>query len=88
MIVSIGLFQIRGLSTFALELGFLLEEYAGGKGALPPKKRRQKNSLYIATIEKANSLISCLIEENRMDALGLVVVDEVRTNTIYLWYIL
>ncbi|CAG9791714.1 unnamed protein product [Diatraea saccharalis] len=68
--------KIWSLSPFALNLDFLVEEYAGGKGLIPPKRRRKKKSIYIATIEKALSLIRSLIELDRLDELGLIVVDE------------
>ncbi|NWT15698.1 HELQ Helicase, partial [Vireo altiloquus] len=67
---------IQGLSSFGIELGFLVEEYAGSKGRFPPIKRRVKKSLYIATIEKGHALVNSLIETERICDLGLVVVDE------------
>ncbi|XP_066892063.1 helicase POLQ-like isoform X2 [Kogia breviceps] len=68
--------KISGLSSFGIELGFFVEEYAGSKGKFPPIKRREKKSLYIATIEKGHSLVNSLIETERINSLGLVVVDE------------
>ncbi|XP_074202561.1 helicase POLQ-like isoform X2 [Camelus bactrianus] len=68
--------KVSGLSSFGIELGFFVEEYAGSKGKFPPIKRREKKSLYIATIEKGHSLVNSLIETGRISNLGLVVVDE------------
>ena len=69
---------MRGLSQFAVDLDFLVEEYAGSKGVFPPKQRRKRNTLFVCTIEKAHSLLNSLIEHDRQDQVGLVVVDEVR----------
>lgn len=43
---------------------------------MPPRKRRQKKSIYIATIEKGLTLLDSLIESGRAEELGLIVVDE------------
>lgn len=75
--VSIVQEKIRSMTSFALELGFCLEEYAGPKGKFPPTKRLHKRTLYICTIEKAHALFNALVSEGREKELGLVVTDEV-----------
>lgn len=74
--VSIVQEKVHDLSNFALELGFLVEEYAAGKGCIPLRKRRNRKSVIIATIEKAFAVIISLIETNQLQDFGLIVVDE------------
>lgn len=74
--VSLVQEKVRGLSPFAVDLNFVIEEYAGIKGTIPPRRRRKRHTLYICTIEKAHSLINSLIENKHLQEIGLVVVDE------------
>lgn len=75
--VSLVQEKVRDLSPLAVDLGFLVEEYAGARGALPPVRRRQRCAVYVATIEKAHFLVDALTELGRLSELGLLVVDEV-----------
>lgn len=76
--VSIVQEKVKLMKEFSEYFEFYCEEYANLKGRLPPIKRRNnKNTLYICTIEKANSLINSLIETNRLqNEIGLIVCDE------------
>jgi POLQ-like helicase len=64
------------MSPLAVALNFRIEEYSGGKGTLPPRKRPNRNAIFICTIEKALMLFDSLVENSRENEIGLVVVDE------------
>ncbi|XP_053670502.1 helicase POLQ-like [Anopheles nili] len=74
--VSLAQEKMIALSPFALELQFLLEEYSGGKGQCPPRRRRKKNAIFVCTIEKSLLLLDSLVQEGRANEIGLVVIDE------------
>uniref|UniRef100_A0A1Q3EVX4 Putative dna polymerase theta n=1 Tax=Culex tarsalis TaxID=7177 RepID=A0A1Q3EVX4_CULTA len=74
--VSIAQEKLAALAPFAVDLAFLVEEYSGGKGTIPPRKRKHKNSIFVCTIEKALVLLNGLIEVDRANEVGLIVIDE------------
>ena len=75
--VSLVQEKVASFSMLGTKLNFLVEEYAAGKGKLPPIQRRKANTLYICTIEKASALVDSLMFEKRLDEIGIVVVDEI-----------
>ncbi|XP_058129329.1 helicase POLQ-like [Anopheles ziemanni] len=74
--VSLAQEKVIALSPFSIELQFLLEEYTGGRGQCPPRKRRKKNTIFVCTIEKSLLLMDSLIEADRANEIGLIVIDE------------
>ncbi|XP_009868767.1 PREDICTED: DNA polymerase theta-like, partial [Apaloderma vittatum] len=48
----------------------------GYMGSMAPARHFSALDVAVCTIEKANGLVNRLIEENKMDSLGVVVVDE------------
>lgn len=69
--VSIVQEKIRTLSPLAIALDFAVEEYAAEKGIYPPRKRKSKNVIYIATLEKSQGIINCLMELGRLSEIGM-----------------
>uniref|UniRef100_A0A1I8M9D2 Helicase POLQ-like n=1 Tax=Musca domestica TaxID=7370 RepID=A0A1I8M9D2_MUSDO len=74
--VSIVQEKVSAMSPFAIALDFIVDEYTAGKGKCPPVPRKKRKSIYIASIEKGAVLFDSLIEAERANEIGLVVVDE------------
>ncbi|XP_061402478.1 helicase POLQ-like [Musca vetustissima] len=74
--VSIVQEKVSAMSPFAIALDFIVEEYTAGKGKCPPVPRKKRKSIFIASIEKGAVLFDSLIEAERANEIGLVVVDE------------
>ena len=49
--------KIQDLTSFAAKFNFIVEEYVTSKGKLPPPKRRSRNVVYVATIEKVMNVL-------------------------------
>ncbi|XP_065359791.1 helicase POLQ-like [Calliphora vicina] len=74
--VSIVQEKVSAMSPFAIGLDFIVDEYTAGKGKCPPVPRKKRKSIYIASIEKGAVLLDSLIDAQRANEIGLVVVDE------------
>ncbi|KAI1301378.1 Helicase POLQ-like [Halotydeus destructor] len=74
--ISIVQEKVRAMQVFARKLGFLIEEYAGAKGRVPPAKHCRFRTLYVATFEKCHVLVTSLYEQKRLPEIGLMVFDE------------
>nr|XP_048278394.1 DNA polymerase theta isoform X1 [Myodes glareolus] len=61
------------LQSLFQEVGIKVDGYMGSTS---PSRRFSSLDIAVCTIERANGLINRLIEENKMDLLGMVVVDE------------
>ncbi|KAL1787706.1 DNA polymerase theta isoform X1 [Sigmodon hispidus] len=61
------------LQSLFQEVGIKVDGYMGSTS---PPGRFSSLDIAVCTIERANGLVNRLIEENRMDLLGMVVVDE------------
>ncbi|CAO2631996.1 DNA polymerase theta [Lemmus lemmus] len=61
------------LQSLFQEVGIKVDGYMGSAS---PSRRFSALDIAVCTIERANGLINRLIEENKMDLLGMVVVDE------------
>ena len=72
--VSIVVEKMRSFERIGKALDFIVDGFYGSRGQLPltPGAR-----LVVGTIERVNGLVNSLIEENRLDEVGCVVVDEV-----------
>ncbi|KAL2311304.1 hypothetical protein Nmel_003004 [Mimus melanotis] len=67
------MFYIFGKQALFQEVDVRVEGYMG---SMAPAGHFSSLDVAVCTIEKANGLINRLIEENKMDSLGVVVVDE------------
>uniref|UniRef100_A0AC35TPB0 Helicase POLQ-like n=1 Tax=Rhabditophanes sp. KR3021 TaxID=114890 RepID=A0AC35TPB0_9BILA len=68
--------KMSSLNVFKSVFGINIEEYSQGIGQLPPNKTADRNTIFVASYEKASFLIDSLIIEGRLDEIGLVVLDE------------
>ena len=78
--VSIVQEKVTSMTAMAVNtrLKFVVEEYAAGKGTIPPTKRRERPCLFVATIEKGlgmnidNRIISRFIVSIRISSFTVI----------------
>ena len=68
--------KVNALKPLAAVVDIAVELYAGPYGRYPPLTRQGRNSIYIATPEKAKAIVTTLIEGGKLNRLGLLIVDE------------
>jgi replicative superfamily II helicase len=73
--VSIVQEKMHHLRNLAADCNLVVEGYYGSNGTIP---LAEGSMLVVATIEKANAILNSLLDENRLQSLGLVVVDELQ----------
>lgn len=71
--VSLAEEKAEGLRSIGDALGFVVDGHYGTQGRIPLPKR---TAVYVCTIEKANSVLNHMLEEDLTGELGAVVVDE------------
>ncbi|XP_051005844.1 DNA polymerase theta [Acomys russatus] len=71
--VSVAKEKKHYLQSLFQEVGIKVDGYMGSTS---PAGRFSSLDIAVCTIERANGLVNRLIEENKMDLLGMVVVDE------------
>ena len=71
--ISIVIEKTNALEEICKNFSFRVDAYHSNVGVMPPRKSA---CIAICTIEKASGYVNALIQEGRIDELGIVVIDE------------